>query len=105
MHLYHPGGRSMRVRQLAGKNKLYMARTKSQELDIHDGDWAWVSGHNGHIKVQVALMEGVNLPVRMLPQGPFLATSAVSQSGIQIRIVKALKSPARGKRPRSDRLD
>ena len=37
-----------------------MAKEKGRELGLKTDDWAWVSSHNGRIKVQVALMSGVN---------------------------------------------
>jgi anaerobic selenocysteine-containing dehydrogenase len=61
MHMYHSwGSQNAWLRQITGENKLYMAHQKGAELGIDDGDWVWVSSHNGRIKVQVALMEGVN---------------------------------------------
>jgi anaerobic selenocysteine-containing dehydrogenase len=59
--MYHSwGSQNAWLRQITGENKLYMARTKGAELGLEDGDWVWVSSHNGRIKVPVALMEGVN---------------------------------------------
>ena len=61
MQMYHSwGSQNAWLRQITGENKLYMARAKGLESGICDGDWVWVTSHNGRIKVQVALMEGVN---------------------------------------------
>jgi anaerobic selenocysteine-containing dehydrogenase len=61
MHMYHSwGSQNAWLRQITGENKLYMANEKGAELGIATGDWVWVSSHNGRIKVQVALMDGVN---------------------------------------------
>ncbi len=61
MHMYHSwGSQNAWLRQITGENKLYMAQEKGAELGIADGDWVWVSSHNGRIKVRVALMDGVN---------------------------------------------
>jgi len=61
MHMYHSwGSQNAWLRQITGENKLYMAREKGAELGIEDGDWVWVTSHNGRIKVQAALMEGLN---------------------------------------------
>ncbi|MGE3642445.1 MAG: molybdopterin oxidoreductase family protein [Beijerinckiaceae bacterium] len=61
MIMYHSwGSQNAWLRQILGRNYLYMSRSRGQEMDIADGDWVRVSSHNGQIKVQVKLMEGVN---------------------------------------------
>ena len=61
MHMYHSwGSQNAWLRQITGENKLYMAHEKGKELGIEDGDWVWVTSHNGRIKVQAGLMDGVN---------------------------------------------
>jgi anaerobic selenocysteine-containing dehydrogenase len=47
------------LRQIIGRNDLYVARVTAQALDLGDGDWAWVTSHNGRIKVRVRTMDGV----------------------------------------------
>ncbi len=61
MHMYHSwGSQNAWLRQITGDNRLYMSREKGAELKIETDDWVWVTSHNGRIKVQVALMDGVN---------------------------------------------
>ncbi len=61
MIMYHSwGSQNAWLRQILGRNKLYMSTVKAAELGIEDGDWARVTSHNGSIKVQVKTMEGVN---------------------------------------------
>jgi anaerobic selenocysteine-containing dehydrogenase len=61
MHMYHSwGSQNAWLRQITGSNKLYLSRHKGEELGIESGDWIWVISHNGCIKVQAALMDGVN---------------------------------------------
>jgi sulfite dehydrogenase (quinone) subunit SoeA len=61
MHMYHSwGSQNAWLRQITGENRLYMAREKGRELGIETDDWVWVSSHNGRIKVQASLMDGVN---------------------------------------------
>ena len=61
MHMYHSwGSHNAWLRQISSENRLYMATEKGRELGIETDDWVWVSSHNGRIKVQVALMDGVN---------------------------------------------
>ncbi|MFZ1679744.1 MAG: molybdopterin oxidoreductase family protein [Rhizobiaceae bacterium] len=61
MIMYHSwGSQNAWLRQILGRNKLYISTVKARELGINDGDWARVTSHNGSIKVQVKTMEGVN---------------------------------------------
>ncbi|MEK9670888.1 MAG: molybdopterin oxidoreductase family protein [Rhodospirillaceae bacterium] len=61
MQMYHSwGSQNAWLRQITGRNWLYMHRDKAAELEIKDGDWVWVTSHNGRIKVQAKLMDGVN---------------------------------------------
>ncbi|MEW6768721.1 MAG: molybdopterin oxidoreductase family protein [Pseudomonadota bacterium] len=61
MIMYHSwGGQNAWLRQIIGRNKLYIASRKAKELDLVDGDWVRVHSHNGVIKVQIKTMEGVN---------------------------------------------
>ena len=60
MHIYHSwGSQNAWLRQITGSNRLYMSHVKGRELGIADGDWVWVTSHNGRIRVQAALMDGV----------------------------------------------
>ena len=59
--MYHSwGSMNAWLRQIHGLNKLFMNRGRAESLGIADGDWVHVSSHNGKIKAQVKLMEGVN---------------------------------------------
>ena len=61
MHMYHSwGSQNAWLRQITSENWLHIARGTAKELGIADGDWVWVTSHNGRIKVQAKLMEGVN---------------------------------------------
>ncbi len=61
MHMYHSwGSQNAWLRQITGENKLYMANEMGAELGLKSDDWVWVESHNGRIKVQVSLMDGVN---------------------------------------------
>ncbi|WP_339848786.1 molybdopterin oxidoreductase family protein [uncultured Nisaea sp.] len=59
--MYHSwGSQNAWLRQLHGKNPLFMNREQGEKLGIADGDWVYVTSHHGQIKVPVKLMEGVN---------------------------------------------
>jgi len=61
MHMYHSwGSQNAWLRQITAANRLFMARTKAAELGIADDDWVWIASHQGRVKAQVKLMEGVN---------------------------------------------
>ena len=61
MHMYHSwASQNAWLRQITNENRLYMAHEKGKELGIETDDWVWVTSHNGRIKVQAALMDGVN---------------------------------------------
>ncbi len=61
MHMYHSWGtQNSWLRQITHKNRLYMNIETGEKLNLKDGDWAWVSSHNGKIRVQIGLMDGVN---------------------------------------------
>jgi anaerobic selenocysteine-containing dehydrogenase len=61
MAMYHSwGSQNAWLRQILGRNWLYIAPEKGGELGIADGDWVWVSSHHGRIKVQAKFMAGVN---------------------------------------------
>ena len=61
MHMYHSwGSQNAWLRQITSENWLHMARQLAKELNIADGDFVWVTSHNGRIKVKAKLMDGVN---------------------------------------------
>ena len=61
MIMYHSwGSQNAWLRQILGRNKLYLATAKARELGLVDDDWARVTSHNSTIKVQVRTMDGVN---------------------------------------------
>ena len=61
MMMYHSwDSQNAWQRQILGSNRLYLARALASRLDIGDDDWVWVSSHQGRIRVQVRLMDGVN---------------------------------------------
>jgi len=61
MAMYHSwGSQNAWLRQILGRNWLYMHRARAAKLSIADGDWVDVTSHHGTIKVQVRLVEGQN---------------------------------------------
>ena len=61
MAMYHAwGSQNAWLRQIFGRNWLYMAREMAGKLKIADGDWVTVTSHHGKIKAQAKLMDGVN---------------------------------------------
>jgi sulfite dehydrogenase (quinone) subunit SoeA len=61
MAMYHSwGSQNSWLRQILGRNWLYMAREMAAKLRIADGDWVTVTSHHGQIKGQAKLMDGVN---------------------------------------------
>lgn len=61
MAMYHSwGSQNSWLRQLLGRNWLYMARSMAAKLGIADGDWVSVTSNHGKIKAQARLMDGVN---------------------------------------------
>jgi len=61
MIMYHSwGSQNAWLRQILGRNKLYIATAKAHQLGLEDDDWARVTSHNGSIKVQIQTMDGLN---------------------------------------------
>jgi anaerobic selenocysteine-containing dehydrogenase len=61
MAMYHAwGSQNSWLRQILGRNWLYMARETAKARGIEDGDWVEVTSHHGNIKCQAKLMDGVN---------------------------------------------
>ena len=61
MQMYHSwGSQNAWLRQITASNKLYISSELGNEMDLENDDWVWLSSHNGRIKVQIRLMDGVN---------------------------------------------
>jgi anaerobic selenocysteine-containing dehydrogenase len=61
MAMYHSwGSQNAWLRQIHGRNHLYINRQTAKRLDLADDDWVWLISHHGRIKVPVKAMEGVN---------------------------------------------
>ena len=61
MAMYHSwGSQNAWLRQILGRNWLYIAKERALALGIKDGDWVTVTSHHGQIKGQAKLMNGVN---------------------------------------------
>ncbi|MEK8090418.1 molybdopterin oxidoreductase family protein [Thermithiobacillus plumbiphilus] len=60
MMMYHSwDAQNAWLRQIVAQNFLYMNREQGERMGIQDQAWVWVESHNGKIRVQVKLMEGV----------------------------------------------
>ncbi len=61
MIMYHSwGSQNAWLRQILGRNRLYVSSVKARELGLVDDDWVRVSSYHGSIKVQIKTMEGLN---------------------------------------------
>ncbi len=61
MIMYHSwGSQNAWLRQIQTYNRLFIHHEKAHELGISDDDWVWIIGHQGRVKAQVKLMDGVN---------------------------------------------
>ena len=61
MAMYHSwGSQNAWLRQILGRNWLYIHHQRAADLGITDGDWVHVTSAHGRIKVQVKFMDGVN---------------------------------------------
>ncbi|MEQ8246235.1 MAG: molybdopterin oxidoreductase family protein [Alphaproteobacteria bacterium] len=61
MAMYHSwDSQNAWQRQILGSNRLYLARALGAKLGVADDDWVWVTSHQGRIRAQVRLMDGVN---------------------------------------------
>ncbi len=61
MAMYHSwGSQNTWLRQILGRNWLYIHRQRAAALGIVEGDWVEVTSHHGRIKVQAKLMDGQN---------------------------------------------
>jgi len=60
MMMYHSwDSQNAWLRQILARNYLYMNRKQAESMGIDDEAWVWVESHNGKIRCQVKLMEGV----------------------------------------------
>jgi anaerobic selenocysteine-containing dehydrogenase len=61
MAQYHSwGSHNAWLRQIHGRNWLYINTRTAQMMGLDDDDWVWVVSHHGRMKLPVRLMEGVN---------------------------------------------
>ncbi len=61
MAMYHSwGSQNAWLRQIHGRNPLFVARSLGERMGLADGDPVWVISHHGRVKAEVKLMEGVN---------------------------------------------
>src|SRR5260370_8996529 len=61
MEMYHSWhSKTAGLRQIRGKNRLFMNRVTAHGLGLADDDWVSVSSHAGQITAQLKLMDGVN---------------------------------------------
>jgi anaerobic selenocysteine-containing dehydrogenase len=59
--MYHAwGSQNAWLRQIHGRNPLYVPGPVCDEHGLEDGDWVWLTSHHGRIKVPVARMDAVN---------------------------------------------
>jgi anaerobic selenocysteine-containing dehydrogenase len=59
--MYHSwGSQNAWLRQIHGRNPLYVPGEVCDHYDLKDGDWAHVTSHHGRITVPVARMDAVN---------------------------------------------
>ena len=60
MFMYHSwDSQNAWLRQISSQNYLYMNRLECERMGIADESWVWVESHNGKIRAQVKLKEGV----------------------------------------------
>ncbi len=61
MAMYHSwGSQNAWLRQILGRNWLYMARERANSLGLKDGDWVKVASYHGELSAPLKLMDGVN---------------------------------------------
>ena len=61
MHMYHSwGSQNAWLRQITAANRLYIHRSLGEKIGATDDDWVWLNSHQGRVKCQVKLMDGVN---------------------------------------------
>ncbi len=61
MHMYHSwGSQNAWLRQITTANRLYIHTSVGKRIGAKDDDWVWLTSHQGRVKCQVKLMDGVN---------------------------------------------
>ncbi|WP_370303257.1 molybdopterin oxidoreductase family protein [Pseudooceanicola sp.] len=61
MHMYQSwGSQNAWLRQITAANRLYIHDSVGAQIGVGDDDWVWLSSHQGRVKCQVRLMQGVN---------------------------------------------
>jgi anaerobic selenocysteine-containing dehydrogenase len=61
MHMYHSWhSQNAWLRQIMGRNRLFLSRSLGRRLGLAEDDWVWLSSHHGRIRVPSRLMDGVN---------------------------------------------
>ena len=61
MHMYHSwGSQNAWLRQITAQNRLYIHTSVGEKIGAKDDDWVWLSSHQGRVKCQVKLMDGMN---------------------------------------------
>ncbi len=61
MHMYHSwGSQNAWLRQITAANRLYIHTSVGEKIGAKDDNWVWLSSHQGRVKCQVRLMDGVN---------------------------------------------
>jgi len=61
MPMYHSWhSQNAWLRQILGRNRLFVNRATGQRLGLADGDWVWLSSHAGRVRARIKLMDGVN---------------------------------------------
>jgi len=60
MVMYHSwDSQNVWLRQILGRNFLYMNASRAREMGLADLDWVWVESHHGRIRCELKTMEGV----------------------------------------------
>jgi anaerobic selenocysteine-containing dehydrogenase len=61
MHMYHSwGSQNAWLRQITAANRLYVHTSVAEGIGAKDDDWVWLTSHQGRVKCQIQVMEGVN---------------------------------------------
>ncbi len=61
MHMYHSwGSQNAWLRQITGKNRLFVHEDVAAKIGAVDDDWVWLSSHHGRIRCQIKIVDGVN---------------------------------------------
>jgi anaerobic selenocysteine-containing dehydrogenase len=61
MQMYHSWhSQNAWLRQILARNRLFVARVTGRALGLVDDDWVWITSHNGRVRAQIRLVDGVN---------------------------------------------